>query len=1245
MNRTYRTLFNRALGAWQAVAETARARGKGDRGPARAACVLAGASALVLAAIGGPQAVMAQAVVVEGNVSPGGATSPNWNIDGDLIVGNDGYGSLTIEDGGTVTSTDGYIGSGVVTVSGAGSSWDNSFNLVVGHDGDYAELTIEDGGTVTNIYGYIGHNTTSAVTVSGDDSLWTNTDQLYVGLESDGELTIEDGGTVSSVVGYIGYRSGSTGSVTVTGADSSWANSRQLYVGHQGDSTGTLNIGAVAGEDATAPGMLETDTVYLGNGTGRLVFNHNADDYGFEADLVSGGDGSHAIDHRAGSTTLSGDNEGFTGDTIISGGTLRAGDASAFANATDYTIDGGTLDLNSYDLTMSSLSGDGGEVILGSANLIVDQGDVTEYAGDISGGGSLIHQGGGTLTLMGETELGGDVIVDGGELRIADGGSVTNDEATIGSGTVTVTGENSEWINEGSGFFVGQGGSGELTIADGGRVTSTHTAIGAFHDSSGTATIGAAAGEDATAPGVLETDTVRFGDGDGRLVFNHTADDYRFEADLVSDSDSDSSHVIGHYAGTTILSGNSTNFSGETTVNGGTLIVADTLGGSAEVAGGRLQVDGTFAGDVEADGDGMVSGTGTIAGDLVVADGTLSGFQGQTLAVDGDLTLDAGSRVDVALGGAPSDALFDVGGDLVLDGTLNVADQGGFGVGVYRLFDYQDALDDNGLAIGSTPAGVNANELSLQTATANQVNLVSTVGMELGFWDGGNTDLHDNDAIDGGSGVWRADGRNWTDADGELNGPYQPNPTFAVFQAEAGTVSVDDEAGAISATGMQFATDGYRIEGDAIALEGAGGESIIRVGDGTGDGAGMTATIASELTGDSALITSDLGTLVLEGDNTYTGGTEIRDGVLSVSSDANLGHEDGDLTFAGGTLATTDSFDSTRDVALSGNGRFDVADDTTLGLSGEIAGSGDLRLAGHGTLELTGTNDYGNTVVEAGTLRGNVEAISGDIANAGTVVFDQGGDDTFTGDIVGFDGDAGGMIKQGDGTLTLAGTSTLDWTVEAGGLVSASDRFGGDLEIDKDASFTFDQANDGHYAGTISGDGELRFSGGGSVELTGDSHGYTGTTAVDGTTLTVNDTFGGSLAVGNDGRLQGDGTVGATTLANDATIAPGNSIGELTVDGDLTFDAGSSYEVEVDPTGSDSDHIHVTGTAYLDGSVAHIGESGDYDPESTYRILSAEGGLDGEFDDVSSTFAFLDAALEYDTESSLHGVDLTLTRN
>ena len=102
------------------------------------------------------------------------------------------------------------------------------------------------------------------------------------------------------------------------------------------------------------------------------------------------------------------------------------------------------------------------------------------------------------------------------------------------------------------------------------------------------------------------------------------------------------------------------------------------------------------------------------------------------------------------------------------------------------------------------------------------------------------------------------------------------------------------------------------IVGDALTLSGP--QSIIRVGDGTALGAAYTATIAAELTGSGQLVKTDLGTLVLTGTNSYTGGTAINGGMLRIAADANLGAAAGDLSLDGGTLHTTADITSGRSV-------------------------------------------------------------------------------------------------------------------------------------------------------------------------------------------------------------------------------------------------------------------------------------------------------------------------------------------
>ena len=67
-----------------------------------------------------------------------------------------------------------------------------------------------------------------------------------------------------------------------------------------------------------------------------------------------------------------------------------------------------------------------------------------------------------------------------------------------------------------------------------------------------------------------------------------------------------------------------------------------------------------------------------------------------------------GSQLDYDLGlpdivGGGTNDLVIVTGGLTLDGTLNIADAGGFSRGVYRLINYGGALTDNGLLIGGLP--------------------------------------------------------------------------------------------------------------------------------------------------------------------------------------------------------------------------------------------------------------------------------------------------------------------------------------------------------------------------------------------------------------------------------------------------------------------------------------------------------------------------------------------------------------
>lgn len=365
------------------------------------------------------------------------------------------------------------------------------------------------------------------------------------------------------------------------------------------------------------------------------------------------------------------------------------------------------------------------------------------------------------------------------------------------------------------------------------------------------------------------------------------------------------------------------------------------LGGSSDFSEGAVIERGTLMLDgatlttpsVAVASSGSLGGAGTVSGAVAIAaGGALLGQQGQTLTM-GSLLLNPSTNVNVALGAPAATTLFNVAGDLTLAGTLNIADLGGFGAGVYRLFDYGGVLTDNGLDLGSLPVGVTLSDLLLQTSVAQQVNLINAAGVTLSFWDG--TGAANNGAIDGGDGVWDAGNRNWADVTGTLNGVWKHD--FAIFQGDGGTVTVDNGLGDITVTGIQFTSAGYFIEGDALAL--IAPETLIRVGTGAFADADITAEIGAALAGPGNLVKTDFGTLVLSGDSSsFAGSTSVRGGTLRVTG--SLG---GQMQVqAGGRLEGTGTVGST--VLASGG---TIAPGTSIGtltLAGDFVGQGGTLL-------------------------------------------------------------------------------------------------------------------------------------------------------------------------------------------------------------------------------------------------------------------------------------------------------------
>lgn len=675
--------------------------------------------------------------------------------------------------------------------------------------------------------------------------------------------------------------------------------------------------------------------------------------------------------------------------------------ATAIGNQGTGTLaitDGGSLTTNLFYLGHGAI-GNGSAVISGPGSRL----DVTMASQWLivgrDGRGSLLVQDQGLVNVAGYMRVGeyhngygSTQIRSGGQVNVQRFADITGDHATT-SADVLVSGAGSAWTIADQ-LRIGRLGAGVLTIDDGGQVSvATSTTLAGGVSGRGTLNIGAAADALAATPGVLQVPSLVFGAGTGNLVFNHSSDGYRFDP-VISGGQVGRSQ-INQLAGVTSLTADNSAFGGTTNVSGGTLRIDSVLGN----AGSAVNV---------ATG-GVLTGIGILGGSVTVADGVLTpGNSGPgTLTINGGLSLGAGAQLNYELGAAETaggalNDLLEVGGDLVLDGTLNVTQSAGgaYGAGIYRVINYAGSLTDNGLELGNMPAGT---DNVVQTSIANQVNLVNRQGLLLNWWDG-NAGGRNDGVVDGGDGEWTAalTGNTidrWTQADALINAPYQ-NAAFAIFAGAPGTVTVTGADGQVQVSGMQFASDGYRIEGDSVEL--VEGSDAVRVGDGTGQGAATTTTIASELIGAGRLDKVDLGTLVLTADNSFTGGTAISEGTLQLGDGGSSGAVVGDIE-DNGVLA------------------FNRSD--AFVLEGNISGNGSVEQIGSGSTTLAAGNAYrGGSTISAGTLIGEASSFgSGAIDNEAALVIDQAADASMANAING----SGSVSKTGTGVLEYTGSGTL----------------------------------------------------------------------------------------------------------------------------------------------------------------------------------------------------------------------------
>lgn len=1178
--------------------------------------------------------------LTDNGLSIGTIPSPDFflqdSVSGEINVINTAGLTLNVWDGVGARNDD-FIsgGSGVWQSSAGNDNWtviDGSVNAPFS-DGAFALFEAAPG--VVTVDASLGAIQTSGMQFAVNGYTVTGDGIELVGPES--ELRVGDGTTNGAAyTATIASVLAGTGQVTKTDLGILVLSAANTYTGGTVIDGGVLRTGiANAFASSSAVTVASGATLSL-NGFGQLANN------------LSG-----AGNVTLGSATLTANNTANTSFSgIISGagalvktgtGTLTLSGINTFTGPT--TINAGVLHLDYTGALTPAISGN----IVNNSVLRISHSappPTVIYGGVISGSGSLEKLGPGRLHLTGENTYLGGTTISAGVLQVGDGGSTGSiaGNVTVNSGATFYFNRTVPWTY--GGVISGAGG----VIVNGGRLILT----GANTYTGNTVVQGTVPGTLQVGNGGTTGSIVGNVTGAGTLEFNRS--------DTLTWAGARTAGTVGalvqsgtgaliltgnhfHLGGTTINAGTMQLGNGGTTgsINNGnilnngalvfnrsnamtfagvvsgsgtvlqagggttTLTGANSYAGITSVSSGTLLINGnqTAATGLTAVASGAtLGGSGTIGGDVSISDGGIlaPGNSPGTLTINGTLSLSSGSILNYELGqantaGGTFNDLVNVGGDLVLDGTLNVSLSSGgtFGTGLYRVINYAGALTNNGLVVGTIPTAGHY----VQTTVANQVNLVNTNGLTLNYWDGA-AGPRNNSVINGGDGSWQAStgNDNWTEVTGAVNAPFTDG-AFAIFMGAPGTVTVDDSLGAVTASGIQFAVDGYTVTGSELELVGPASE--LRVGNGTAGGAAYTATIQSGLAGNTRVTKSDFGTLILSGVNSYTGGTAIIAGVLEVSSDANLGAATGDLSLDGGTLRTTAALATTRDVALNAaGGTFEVTGGP-LTLGGAVFGPGALTKSGAGMLTLASDTSYaGGTTIAEGVLRlgagGTAGLVTGDVANEGLLVFDRSDGITLGGTISG----SGAVQQAGSGVTILQGANGYagGTLVTAGTLVA---NLGGSLgtgAVQNQATLELAFAADGTLANVLSGSGLLLKSEAGNAAITGG--GTVGNVDVEAGTLTFS--------------LPGVFTVGDAYVTRAGATTTLSGLAQLAVGGAFTQAAGATLNVSlgVEP-------LVTAATASLDGTLNVTGFSGTPPllasalPGSRFTVISTTGGVSGDF--------------------------------
>lgn len=329
--------------------------------------------------------------------------------------------------------------------------------------------------------------------------------------------------------------------------------------------------------------------------------------------------------------------------------------------------------------------------------------------------------------------------------------------------------------------------------------------------------------------------------------------------------------------------------------------------------------------------------------------------------------------------------------------------------------------------------------------------------------------------------------------------------------------------------------------------------------------------------------------------------------------------------FDGTRLELGTSFSWAQAMLIDGQAILDIGDGALVQLTGSLSnkeGSAQgVSKLGNGTLSLEGMNTYaGNTEVHQGTLR-----VAGHHALGSSFRT--------------LELHAGTQLELAPGARIL-NTVHMHATPTAAAATFA--------DIDAQAVRLYVGTGSATLGGALMGDPLLIKQGAGTLHLNFWALAPV-MARVDQGALEVNSSFGGPVWVAQNAKLAGRGSVSQAILAAGATLAPGpvdaapgtaGALGELTITGNLELQPGSTLSVDTLADGR-ADHVRVLGLATLAGTVHAHALPGDWSPETRYTVVSARGGVQGVFQQATSSLPFLQPQLDYDDQHAY----LTLIRN